>query len=154
VSIDAVTAAAVPRLATGVGELDRVLGGGLVAGSVTLLGGEPGVGKSTLLLQALAGLAASGGTCLLVSAEESPEQVRLRAARVGALDERLLIVAEPSIPAVLAHVDAIDSRWDTASATIVTYVDVTVARGFKSAIEIVKDRCSILFGSLPSDSQD
>src|SRR5687768_7926766 len=64
-------------LPTGIGELDRVLGGGLVAGSVTLLGGEPGMGKSTLLLQALGRLAANGARCLLVAAEESAEQVRL-----------------------------------------------------------------------------
>ena len=69
---------AVP-VATGVGELDRVLGGGLVAGSVTLLGGEPGLGKSTLVLQALASAAKQGMTSLLVAAEESGEQVRRRA---------------------------------------------------------------------------
>src|SRR5690349_14144262 len=65
--------------ATGVGELDRVLHGGLVPGSVTLLAGEPGMGKSTLLLQALGRLAADGTRCLLVAAEESCAQVRLRA---------------------------------------------------------------------------
>jgi DNA repair protein RadA/Sms len=93
------------RTPTGVGELDRVLGGGLVPGSVTLLGGEPGIGKSTLLLQALAGLAPRG-TCLLVSAEESPEQVRLRAERVGALHDSLLVAPQPSLPEILAHVEA------------------------------------------------
>src|SRR5262249_47262860 len=72
-------------LATGVSELDRVLQGGLVPGSVTLLGGEPGIGKSTILLQALSGLAASGRRCLVVTAEESAQQVRLRAERLGAL---------------------------------------------------------------------
>jgi DNA repair protein RadA/Sms len=68
---------------TGIAELDRVLGGGLVPGSVTLVGGEPGVGKSTLLLQALASVAATGARCLLVTAEESAQQVRLRAERLG-----------------------------------------------------------------------
>ena len=63
---------------TGVEELDRVLGGGLVPGSVTLLGGEPGIGKSTVLLQAAAEVAVSGRTVLYVSGEESPQQVRLR----------------------------------------------------------------------------
>src|ERR671917_1713855 len=63
---------------TGDAELDRVLGGGLVPGSVTVLGGEPGIGKSTLLLQALALLATNGARCLLVTAEESAQQVRLR----------------------------------------------------------------------------
>jgi DNA repair protein RadA/Sms len=97
---------AVP-MATGVTELDRVLEGGLVPGSVSLLAGEPGLGKSTLLLQALGRMAASGVSCLLVTAEESCAQVRLRAERVGALDDGLLVVAETSLPHVLAHVDAV-----------------------------------------------
>jgi DNA repair protein RadA/Sms len=95
------------RRPTGIDELDGVLGGGLVAGSVTLIGGEPGMGKSTLLLQVLAHLAASGAKCLLVAAEESRQQVRLRAERLGALPDRLLLVAETSLPRVLAHVDAV-----------------------------------------------
>jgi DNA repair protein RadA/Sms len=95
------------RRPTGIDELDGVLGGGLVAGSVTLLGGEPGMGKSTLLLQVLAHLAATGARCLLVTAEESREQVRLRAERLGALPDGLLVVAETSLPAVLGHVDAV-----------------------------------------------
>ena len=96
---------AVPR-PTGIGELDRVLEGGLVPGSVTLLAGEPGIGKSTLLLQALGRMAALGARCLLVTAEESCAQVRMRAERVGALDDGLLVVAETSLPHVLAHVEA------------------------------------------------
>jgi DNA repair protein RadA/Sms len=92
---------------TGVGELDRVLGGGLVPGSVTLVGGEPGVGKSTLVLQALVALARGGQRCLLVSAEESPQQVRLRAERLGALSPELWLVSETQLPAVVAHVDEV-----------------------------------------------
>jgi DNA repair protein RadA/Sms len=92
---------------TGIGELDRVLGGGLVPGSVTLLGGEPGMGKSTLLLQALGHLAEAGSRCLLVAAEESREQVRLRAERVGALAPGLLLAADTSLARVLAHVDVV-----------------------------------------------
>ena len=95
--------AAVGR-STGVPELDRVLGGGLVPGSVTLLGGEPGIGKSTLLLQSLGRMAAAGARCLLVSAEESKEQVRLRADRLGTLDPNLLIVTETSLPAIIARI--------------------------------------------------
>jgi DNA repair protein RadA/Sms len=95
------------RRPTGIDELDELLGGGLVPGSITLLGGEPGMGKSTLLLQALAHMAATGARCLLVTAEESCEQVRLRAERLGALPDRLLLVAETSLPAVLAHIDAV-----------------------------------------------
>ena len=89
---------------TGIEELDRVLGGGLVGGSVTLLGGEPGIGKSTLMLQALARMAAAGAKVLLVTAEESKEQVRLRAERLDALHPNLLIVAETSLPHILTHV--------------------------------------------------
>jgi DNA repair protein RadA/Sms len=96
-----------PRRRTGIGELDRVLGGGFTLGSTTLLGGEPGIGKSTLLLQALGRLAAGGARCLLVGAEESPEQVRGRAERLGVLEPDLWLVAESSLPHVVAHVDAI-----------------------------------------------
>jgi DNA repair protein RadA/Sms len=95
------------RRATGIDELDGVLGGGLVAGSVTLLGGEPGMGKSTLLLQVLAHLAQAGARCLLVTAEESREQVRLRAERLGRLPDDLLLVSETSFPRILAHVAAV-----------------------------------------------
>jgi DNA repair protein RadA/Sms len=92
---------------TGVAELDRVLGGGLVPGSVTLLGGEPGIGKSTLVLQALAGLARRGQRCLLVTGEESRQQVRARAARVGALEGDLWLWAETSLPAIMARIDEV-----------------------------------------------
>jgi DNA repair protein RadA/Sms len=90
---------------TGIGELDRVLEGGLVAGSVTLLGGEPGIGKSTLLLQLLAWWP---GTTLYVSAEERPQQVRLRADRLGAVRADLWIAAETSLAGVLAAIDRTD----------------------------------------------
>src|SRR5262249_57257823 len=98
---------AAPAVATGVGELDRVLGGGFVPGSVTLLGGEPGVGKSTLLLQVVAGLATQGRRTLLVSAEESAAQVRLRAERVGALHPNVWLLAETSLPEILAAADEV-----------------------------------------------
>ncbi len=87
---------------TGIGELDRVLGGGLVPGSVTLLGGEPGIGKSTLLLQLVARWA---GSVLYVSAEESMQQVRLRAERLGAVREGLWLHAETNLAVVLAAID-------------------------------------------------
>jgi DNA repair protein RadA/Sms len=93
------------RTLTGIGELDRVLGGGFVPGAVTLVGGEPGAGKSTLLLQAANAMAERGATVLYVSAEESPAQVRMRAERLGALSERLLLAAETDLPAVLALAD-------------------------------------------------
>ena len=87
---------ATPRLATGLRELDRVLGGGLVPGSVVLLGGEPGVGKSTLALQ-LAALVQGAGPVLYVTGEESPEQLRLRADRLPKLPGDLLVLAETRI---------------------------------------------------------
>ncbi len=93
------------RLPTGIGELDRVLGGGFVAGSVTLLAGDPGVGKSTLLLLAAAGLARAGRTTLYVSGEESPAQAALRARRLGVASPRILLLAETEVGEVLAHAE-------------------------------------------------
>ncbi|HQU14722.1 MAG: DNA repair protein RadA [Chromatiales bacterium 21-64-14] len=89
------------RLPTGIGELDRVLGGGLVAGSVVLIGGDPGIGKSTLLLQALASLPTDASS-LYVSGEESPEQISLRARRLSLPVERLRMLAETRVEDVLA----------------------------------------------------
>jgi DNA repair protein RadA/Sms len=93
---------------THVDELDRVLGGGLVPGSVTLLGGEPGVGKSTLLLQALTSLARNGARCLLVCGEESAAQVRLRAERLDAIVPNLWLVADAEVQGVVAHVQELE----------------------------------------------
>jgi DNA repair protein RadA/Sms len=87
-------------LPTGIGELDRVLAGGLLPGSATLLGGEPGTGKSTLLLQVLASMASSGKRCLLVAAEEAAHQVRRRAARLGAEVPGVFVVEATQLPAV------------------------------------------------------
>jgi DNA repair protein RadA/Sms len=92
---------------TGVGELDRVLGGGLVPGAVVLLAGEPGVGKSTLLLEVAHRVASSGTRALIVSGEESAAQVRLRAGRMGALAPELFLAAETGLAALLTHVDAV-----------------------------------------------
>ena len=92
---------------TGIAELDRVLGGGLVAGSVVLLAGEPGVGKSTLLITAAARIADSGRRCLVVSGEESAAQVRLRAGRIGAIADELYLAAESDLSAVLGHLDQV-----------------------------------------------
>ena len=103
--------------ATGVEELDRVLGGGLVPGAVVLLAGEPGVGKSTLLLEVAAMCASRAGPgtdsdtgappALYVTGEESVTQVRLRADRVGAIDPALYLAAETDLTAVLGHIDAV-----------------------------------------------
>lgn len=92
---------------TAVSEVDRVLGGGLVPGSVTLLGGEPGIGKSTLLLQVASAMAASAGGALYVSAEESKQQVRLRAERLGALAPELWLASETALPHLVAQLDQV-----------------------------------------------
>jgi DNA repair protein RadA/Sms len=100
VSLSHADADAPVRRRIGIGELDRVLGGGLVAGSVVLLGGEPGIGKSTLLLQIAAGIAAGAGV-LYATGEESASQVRLRAARLGltsgAIGDAIRVLAETGV---------------------------------------------------------
>ncbi|HVC74845.1 MAG TPA: DNA repair protein RadA [Mycobacteriales bacterium] len=101
--VDVEAARAVP---TGVDELDRVLGGGMVPGAVVLMAGEPGVGKSTLLLDVAARFA-ERARALYVTGEESTAQVRLRADRIGALRDELFLAAETDLAAVLGHVDAV-----------------------------------------------
>ncbi|MDQ2845717.1 MAG: DNA repair protein RadA [Actinomycetota bacterium] len=106
--IDPAVAVARP---SGVPELDRVLGGGLVPGSVVLLAGEPGVGKSTLLLAAAQAWAASGqGKVLIVTGEESAPQVRLRAERMGAVHPELFLAAETELSAVLGQLDQVSPQ--------------------------------------------
>ncbi len=104
-ALGSISADGAVAVATGIGELDRVLGGGLVAGSVTVLGGEPGVGKSTLVLQMLASLAGEGRTSLLIAAEESGEQVRRRAERLGAAVDGCYLLATTDLDAVLGAAD-------------------------------------------------
>jgi len=104
--VDAAEASARP---TGMEELDRVLGGGLVPGAVLLLAGEPGVGKSTLLLE-VGALAAESGRVLYVTGEESAAQVKLRANRIGALADQLYLVAATDLDAVLAQISAVEPR--------------------------------------------
>ncbi len=96
-----------PRLSLGIAEFDRVLGGGLVPGSLVLLGGEPGIGKSTLLLQVCSHLTREHGTVVYVSGEESSQQVRLRATRLGVSGERILLVAETSLDTILSHLNVL-----------------------------------------------
>src|ERR671924_258106 len=101
-----VEAATVDRLPTGIGELDRVLGGGLVPGSLVLIGGSPGIGKSTLTTGALGNLAATGRRVLYVSGEESAAQVKLRAQRLGPAALSVPIVADTDLEAVVATIEA------------------------------------------------
>jgi DNA repair protein RadA/Sms len=98
------------RLSTGLDGLDRVLGGGLVPGSLVLLAGEPGIGKSTLLLQVAADLARELGPVVYVSGEESAEQVALRARRIDGLHENLLLLPETSCDAVMAQLEHLQPR--------------------------------------------
>ncbi len=101
-----VTAGADGRSRTGIPELDRVLGGGLVEGSAVLVGGDPGIGKSTLLLQLLQGLARGGRKVLYVSGEESARQIRMRADRLGGPAPGLLVLAETDLGKILADLEA------------------------------------------------
>lgn len=97
-------------MVSGIEELDRVLGGGLVPGSVVLLGGEPGIGKSTLLLEVAHRWAARSEPALYVSAEESASQVRMRADRIGAVGDQLFVTAESDLAVILGHVEALSPR--------------------------------------------
>ena len=93
------------RASTGIGELDRVRGGGVVEGALMLVGGDPGIGKSTLLLQASEHLAKSGARVLYISGEESARQIKMRAKRLGVASENLLILSENAM-------DAAEKRWE------------------------------------------
>ncbi len=138
-----------PRRALAWGELNRVLGGGIVPGSLVLVGGEPGVGKSTLLMHAAHQLAAGGGRVLYMSGEESPQQVRMRAQRLGALEPGILLLAENDLDAIceaiqaeapdLAIIDSIQTVTDAGlegSAGSVTQVRESAARLMRLAKEI------------------
>ncbi len=94
-----------PRSSTGIGELDRVLGGGLVAGSAVLIGGDPGIGKSTLLLQTVVSLAKAGMACAYISGEESVAQISLRARRLGLQSKQVLMASATSVRDILASID-------------------------------------------------
>src|SRR5713226_3696223 len=131
------------------GELNRALGGGIVPGSIVLVGGEPGVGKSTLLMHAAIQDAAEGGRVLYASGEESPQQVRMRAARLGPLSPRILLLAENDLDAIceaihaevpeLAIIDSIQTVTDAGfegGAGSVTQVRESAARLMRLAKEI------------------
>jgi DNA repair protein RadA/Sms len=102
VGLKAATERSFERQPTGWPEIDRVLGGGVVAGSVILLGGEPGVGKSTLLLQIAGSVATGGGSIMVASAEESSDQVALRASRLGIVDDSISLVSDDDVDAIVA----------------------------------------------------
>ena len=102
--IDAVEADEKARLKTGLEEMDRVLGGGIVAGSAILVGGDPGIGKSTLLLQVLHRLASGGRKVLYVTGEESASQIRLRADRIGASSKNIYVLVEVALENILKYI--------------------------------------------------
>ena len=153
-----------PRRTSGIGEFDRVLGGGIVPGAAILLSGEPGVGKSTLLLEVAARTAAAGGRVLYVSAEESLAQVRLRAERTGSLHDELYLAAETDLATILGHVD------ETAPGLLIVDSVQTVSSGLidgaaghpsqvrevaSTLIRVAKDRGLpvILVGHVTKDGQ-
>jgi DNA repair protein RadA/Sms len=103
--LSAIKAEDMPRLPTGVDEFDRVLGGGLVPGGVVLIGGDPGIGKSTLLLQALAEMSAAGVSVLYSSGEESAAQIALRAKRIALAAPQLEVLAEIQLEKLLTTID-------------------------------------------------
>jgi DNA repair protein RadA/Sms len=107
IPIDAVELEPEDRLLTGIKEFDRVLGGGLVAGTLILIGGDPGIGKSTLMLQALYGIAENGKKVLYVSGEESVRQMRMRSQRLSAVSSGLMVVSENDMESILLMADSI-----------------------------------------------
>ncbi len=157
------TAEPPPRLRTGIEELDRVLGGGLVAASAVLVGGDPGIGKSTLLLQAAAALARTGARVLYISGEESADQIRLRARRLG-LDSAplslaatinvrdIVAVLEAERDLALVVIDSIQTMWlDSVESAPGTVTQVRAA-GFE-LIRQAKSRgfCLVLVGHVTKD---
>jgi DNA repair protein RadA/Sms len=98
------------RIPTGIGELDRVLGGGFVPGSIVLVGGDPGIGKSTLALQMLNKVSLSKLSVLYVTGEESPEQVKMRAGRIGIGSDKLFVFAETSVENILEEIDKLSPK--------------------------------------------
>jgi DNA repair protein RadA/Sms len=160
--IDSIEVEAATSRSTGIDELDRVLGGGLVAGAVVLLAGEPGAGKSTLCLEVAARAARDGAPTLYVTGEESAAQVRLRAERTGGLDPHLWLAAETDLSAVLTHIDAVkpgllvvDSVQTIGSAAVEgTAGGVTQIRAVTAAlVAVAKERgvATVLVGHVTKD---
>jgi DNA repair protein RadA/Sms len=137
-SIDAIEMVGENRLQTGCGEFDRVLGGGVIPGSVVLIGGDPGIGKTTLLLQALPRLASNGQRVLYVSGEESPGQIKMRGERLGVHSPLLYILAETSLEEILKAVQALQPAAVAVDSIQTVYTDqLTSAPGSISQVQEV-----------------
>ena len=159
------TSPAPPRMMTGIAEFDRVCGGGLVAGSALLVGGDPGIGKSTLLLQAMTALAKSGKSAIYISGEEGIDQTRLRAHRLGLEDSQVKLAAETSLRDILSTldnsappaalvVDSIQTLWSDA----IEAAPGTVSQVRACAQELIryakrKGTAIILIGHVTKDGQ-
>ena len=136
--ITQISTESVASRSTKVAEFDRVLGGGLVPGAVVLLSGEPGVGKSTLLLEVAAKTAQSGARVLYVSGEESVGQIRLRAERTGALSDNLYLASETDLGNVLGQVDAVKPELLVVdSVQTIAHAEIDGAAGMPSQIRAV-----------------
>ncbi len=154
-----------PRTASGLSEFDRVCGGGLVPGSAILIGGDPGIGKSTILLQVVARLAKQGIKCAYISGEEAPAQVRMRARRLGLEEAPLDLAAATSVRDIVATMDGEGAPHVVVIDSIQTmYVDTveaapgTVSQVRASAQELIRtakrrDICLLLVGHVTKDGQ-
>ena len=111
------------RISLAMDELDRVLGGGIVPGSLVLIGGDPGIGKSTLLLQASAALATAEAPVLYVSGEESAQQIKLRAARLGLAGDGLYVLTETNVGAIISHIENLHPRLVVIDSIQTVYLD-------------------------------
>ena len=154
-----------PRIQTNISELDRVTGGGFVRGSAILVGGDPGIGKSTILMQAAAALARQGNKVIYVSGEEAVAQVRLRAQRLGASDSDVMLAAETNVEDILATladgekpdfviIDSIQTLWsDLAEAAPGTVTQVRTA--VHAMIRFAKQTgtAMVLVGHVTKDGQ-
>jgi DNA repair protein RadA/Sms len=154
-----------PRIASGISELDRATGGGFVKGSAILLGGDPGIGKSTLLMQASAAIAGQGHSVIYVSGEEAVAQIRMRALRLGAIEQNVGLAAETSVENILATletgkppalliIDSIQTLWteqaDSAPGTV-----TQVRNSAQALIRYAKNHgtCVVLVGHVTKEGQ-
>src|SRR5207253_4941920 len=136
--IDAIEVVGEHRLRTGIGEFGRVLGGGVIPGSVILIGGDPGIGKTTLLLQALPRLSSKEEPVLYVSGEESPRQIKMRGQRLGIEHPNLLILAETSLEQILKAAQEIQPAAMVVDSIQTVYTEqITSAPGSISQVQEV-----------------